>query len=198
MDLEEKIIDLKSLEKFKADKDRTGVIYLARVPPGMAPQNIRQHFQTFGPLNRVYLTPSPHNSSRRPLFIDGWIEFLHKSHAKTAVVALNNRPIGGKKLGRFHDDLWCCKYLKGFKWSDLTEKLSYANAVREEKIKNERSQARREAQFYIKQSEKARILTKRAQKKSEKELCQVPEVNFKSMFESLKQNFRQRKPINKD
>ena len=161
-----KVIDLEELKQFKQEKDETGVVYLSRVPPFMAPHEVRLHFIAFGPVGRIYLTPSPKNSSRRPLFIDGWVEFLKKRNAKTSVLALHGNLIGGKKRSRFHDDLWCLKYLKGFKWSDLTEKISYENAVREEKIKNELAQARREAQFYLKQAEKARVLKKIAAKKN--------------------------------
>jgi ESF2/ABP1 family protein len=190
---EKKVIDLEDLKQFKQEKDETGVVYLSRIPPFMAPHEVRSHFIAFGPIGRIYLTPSPKNSSRRPLFIDGWVEFLKKRNAKTSVLALHGNLVGGKKRGRFHDDLWCLKYLKGFKWSNLTEKISYENAVKEEKIKNERAQARREAQFYLKQSEKARVLKKIAAKKNSES---VPSV--KDSFETLKKNFRQRKPINVD
>lgn len=191
-----KVLDFEDLKKFKEEKDKTGVVYLSRVPPFMPPHQVRSHFMFFGPINRIYLTPAPKNSSRRPLYTDGWIEFLKSKHAKIAVLALHNKQVGGKKSSKFHDDLWCCKYLKGFKWSDLTEKISYENAVREEKVKNERTQARREAQFYLKQSEKARVLKKIA---SKKETHDTSNNNGKfSSFETLRKNFRQRKPVNVD
>jgi ESF2/ABP1 family protein len=190
---DKKVIDFEDLKQFKQEKDETGVIYLSRVPPFMLPHEVRSHFISFGPIGRLYLTPLSKNSSRRPLFVDGWVEFLKKRDAKTAVLALHGNLIGGKKRGRFHDDLWSLKYLSGFKWSDLTEKISYENAVKEEKIKNERAQARRETQFYLKQAEKAKVLKKISAKKN-KGSENLPSI--KDSFETLKKNFRQRKPIN--
>ena len=195
------VISLGDLKEFKERKDRTGVVYLARIPPFMAPHEVRTHFINFGEIGRIYLTPAAKNSSRRPLFVDGWIEFLNKRDAKSAVLALHGHLVGGKKSSRFHDDLWCLKYLSGFKWSDLTAKMSYENAVKEEKVKNERAQARREAQFYIKQAEKARVLKKIAERKnpsSEQTSSSATTASLKASFETLKKNFRQRKPVNSD
>lgn len=193
------VISVEDLKEFKEKKDRSGVIYLARVPPFMVPHEVRSHLMKFGEIGRIYLTPAAKNSSRRPLFVDGWIEFMDKRNAKNAVLALNGQLVGGKKSSRFHDDLWCLKFLSGFKWSDLTAKMSYENAVKEEKIKNERAQARREAQFYIKQAEKARVLKKIAEKKNPtSEQSAVSSTSLKASFETLKKNFRQRKPINAD
>lgn len=194
------VISVDDLKEFKAKKDKSGVIYLARIPPFMAPHEVRSHFIAFGEIGRVYLTPAAKNSSRRPLFIDGWVEFMNKHDAKSAVLALHGKLIGGKKSSRFHDDLWCLKYLKGFKWSDLTAKISYENAVKEEKMKNERAQARREAQFYIKQAEKARVLKKISEKKKLGASEDVTETkaSLKASFETLKKNFRQRKAVNVD
>ena len=193
------VISLEELQEFKKKKDKTGVVFLARVPPFMAPHEVRSHFIKFGEIGRVYLTPAAKNSSRRPLFIDGWIEFINKRDAKTAVMALHGQLVGGKKSSRFHDDMWCLKYLEEFKWSDLTAKISYENAVKEEKMKNEKAQSRREAQFYIKQAEKARVLKKIAEKKkgSSENVQSVPTAtSLKASLEELKKNFRQRKPVN--
>lgn len=35
---------------------------------------------------------------------------------------------GGKKRNFYHDDMWNIKYLKGFKWRHLTEKLGTKHA----------------------------------------------------------------------
>jgi ESF2/ABP1 family protein len=35
---------------------------------------------------------------------------------------------GGKKRNFYHDDMWNIKYLKGFQWRHLTEKLGRSHA----------------------------------------------------------------------
>jgi hypothetical protein len=96
---------------------------------------------------------------------------------------------GGKKSGFYHDDLWTIKYLKGFKWTHLTEQIgkfifcwswalnsfvrrrlyqyryqnwplvsvclfsfsAYEKAVREQRIRNEMTLAKKEDEFYLDQ-----------------------------------------------
>lgn len=36
---------------------------------------------------------------------------------------MNGTLVGGKKRNFYHDDMWTIKYLRGFKWRHLTEKL---------------------------------------------------------------------------
>lgn len=57
-------------------------------------------------------------------YIEGWVEFVDKKIAKDVAEILNNQIVGGKKRNYYHDDIWNIKYLKGFKWTHLTEKLS--------------------------------------------------------------------------
>lgn len=59
--------------------------------------------------------------NRKKFFTEGWVEFEDKKVAKSVASALNATPIGGKGFHKF--DLWNLKYLKGFKWSHLHEKL---------------------------------------------------------------------------
>jgi len=57
---------------------------------------------------------------------------------------LNNTQVGGKKRNNlFYDDIWIIKYLKHFKWSHLTEKLTYDQKVREMRLKAETNEAKR-------------------------------------------------------
>jgi hypothetical protein len=58
-----------------------------------------------------------------PLALTGWVEFADKKIAKAVALTLNNTAIGGKKHGFYHDDIWNIKYLKGFKWTNLTEQI---------------------------------------------------------------------------
>ena len=61
------------------------------------------------------------NSGKR--FVDGWVEFESKKVARWIAEAYNAKPMGGPKRNRYAEDLWTLKYLKGFKWSHLTEKI---------------------------------------------------------------------------
>lgn len=43
------------LAAFKAAKERTGVIYISRIPPGMQPPKVRHLLSALGEIGRVYL-----------------------------------------------------------------------------------------------------------------------------------------------
>ncbi len=58
--------------------------------------------------------------NRKTKFLEGWVEFSRKSTAKGVAISLNNTPVGGPKRSYWRDDIWNIKYLKGFKWDDLT------------------------------------------------------------------------------
>jgi hypothetical protein len=61
--------------------------------------------------------------NKKGSFTEAWVEFMNKALAQRVARSLNARPIGGKKSDFFASDLWNMKYLKRFKWSDLTERL---------------------------------------------------------------------------
>lgn len=216
--LKKPLISENDLKRFKKEKDRTGVVYISRIPPAMTPSNLRQHLTPFGTIGRVYLAPDDRKtahlkkmSSRskksmrsKSAFIEGWIEFLNKKDAKMASEALNGRPYGGKRSSRFREDLWCIRYLgSDFKWSTLTERISYENAVRDQKMREEISHARRENKAFLGQVEKSRVIKKIEEKKqmrleraiisgvSSVQKEKKPDISL----EEVKKRFRQRKPI---
>lgn len=45
------------LAKFKAAQEKTGVIYISRIPPGMQPAKVRHLMGQYGEVGRVYLQP---------------------------------------------------------------------------------------------------------------------------------------------
>jgi len=45
------------LKEFQDEKDRTGMIYLSRIPPYMKPQKVRHIFSQMGDVDRIYLAP---------------------------------------------------------------------------------------------------------------------------------------------
>lgn len=220
--LKKPLISESDLLRFKKEKDRTGVVYISRIPPAMTPSNLRQHLAPFGEIRRVYLAPDDKKAAAhlknlskkakkalRPksCFTEGWIEFLYKKHARTAAEALNGRPLGGRRGSRFREDLWCIRYLgSDFKWSTLTERISYENAVREQKMREEIAHARRENKAFLGQVDKSRVVKKMEEKKQKRSEAAGYTGKAKDMemeanksavsLEDVKKRFRQRKPIN--
>lgn len=107
-------------------------IYISRVPPFMKPEKLKHLLSQYGDINRIYLVPEDKThhkkrvasgGNRKQSYIEGWIEFLDKKVAKQIAKMLNTKQIGGRKRDYYHDDIWNLKYLKGFKWDHLTEKI---------------------------------------------------------------------------
>ena len=109
------------------------------------------------------------NSHKRQRFVEGWVEFEDKNDAKTCVAQLNGRIVGGKKKSEFHDYLWTLKYLKGFKWPQLEEMLSYEKRLRMDKLKSEFAHSRKEDEEYLEKVEKSNKHTIAVEKRKEKE-----------------------------
>ena len=71
-------------------------------------------------------------------------------------------------------DLWNLKYLHKFKWSHLTEKVAYERRVREQKLRVEMMQARRENAAYVQMVEAGKKLDKiEARKRKRGDLSDV-------------------------
>lgn len=198
-----------ALLKFKETKDKTGVVYMSRVPPNMTPSNLRQHLAPFGAIGRVFLAPNDklsthlakktNNRHKKTIFTEGWVEFLNKKHARTAAEALNGRPMAsGRRGSRFREDLWCLRYLgRDFKWSTLTERVAYESAVREQRLRQDLSQAKRENKAFLRQVDKAHENSKIAQKRAAKATpSDAAKSDLRASLDSLKLKFRQRKPVN--
>eukprot|EP01033_Poteriospumella_lacustris_P000307 gene307-195_t len=137
---------------YRDEFQRRGVIYMSRVPPFMKPNKAKSIFEQYGEVTRLYLAEEDvqarrkrkeHGGNGSKQFKEGWIEFADKKIAKQVAESLNNTPIGGKKGDFYHDDIWNLKYLKGFKWEFLTEKLTYERRIRESKLKAALLQARK-------------------------------------------------------
>ena len=166
----------------------------------MRPQKVRHLLSEYGEVGRVYLAAedaavrrgkrqaATNNASasagngginkkklaaRAPKrFTEGWVEFEDKNDAKRVALALNGQPVGGRPRSCHRHDLWCLKYLKGFKWDDLTEEIAAQNAARESRLAAEASAAARERDFYLSRVDEARgreAIRKRREAKAEKE-----------------------------
>ncbi|KAF9114420.1 RNA-binding ATPase activator esf2 [Mortierella sp. AM989] len=166
-----------ALEKFQAVRDKTGIVYLSKIPPFMKPVKLRHLLGQFGELGRVYLAPEDakvaarrkkYGGNKKQNFTEGWVEFLDKSVAKQVANSLNTTIIGGNKNSYYHDDMWNIKYLPKFKWDHLTERIAYENASRAQRLQAEISQAKRENKFILNNIEKSKMIKNMEEKKAAK------------------------------
>ncbi|KAI8930376.1 hypothetical protein BC831DRAFT_440324 [Entophlyctis helioformis] len=177
-----KPLTLATLKKFQDKVDSTGVVYLSRVPPFMKPQKVRSLLSRYGELGRIYLNPEDakvaarrrkYKHNKRTNYTEGWVEFLDKGVARRTAELLNNSTIGGKKRSFYYDDIWNIKYLPRFKWNHLTEQLAYELKVKEQRLRTEMSQAKRENKMYLGNVAKAKMIEaiqeRRTSKKRERD-----------------------------
>ncbi|KAI0396740.1 Pre-rRNA-processing protein ESF2 [Xylariaceae sp. FL0594] len=150
---------------------RSGVVYISRIPPFMKPGTVRTIFERFGKINRVYLSPEDAQTRARRLqqgqnrkknFNEGWLEFIRKADAKAAVEALNGTTLAAigmaKKRSYYRDDIWSLRYLKGFKWHNLTEQIAAETAERQSRMRAEISKSARENKEFVRNIQKAKEL----------------------------------------
>eukprot|EP00002_Diphylleia_rotans_P029206 TRINITY_DN5936_c0_g1_i1.p1 TRINITY_DN5936_c0_g1~~TRINITY_DN5936_c0_g1_i1.p1 ORF type:complete len:333 (-),score=118.43 TRINITY_DN5936_c0_g1_i1:161-1159(-) len=152
------ILSKKKLDKYRKEESRKGIVYLSKIPPYMKPEKLRHLMSQFGQIGRIYLAPEDEKLRRKRVknggnkkvkYTEGWIEFLNKKTAKRVAESLNNTPLGGSKSSMYYEDIWNMKYLSKFKWHHLTEKIAYEKSVRQQKLVNEYSQAKKENAFYL-------------------------------------------------
>ncbi|KAF2279814.1 uncharacterized protein EI97DRAFT_430826 [Westerdykella ornata] len=165
-------------------KDKSGIIYLSRVPPFMKPSVLRSLLTPYGAVGRIFLTPEPSTQraqrlksggTRRKLFLDGWVEFLKKKDAKFVAENLNAQTMGGKKRGRWHDEVWNIKYLSGVKWADLVAQIQEENADRQARMRAEIAQSKRENQQFLADVERGKIAKTKAERKKQRGKDEVEE-----------------------
>jgi len=147
-------------------KKKPGIIYLSSIPHGFNVSRTTGFFAQYGRVGRVYLQPDAKEKANRKdklarNFTEGWIEFMSKRLAKEVASNLNLAHVGGKKRSKSHDVTWNIKYLPGFKWTHLSEKLAYEKAVHQQRMRNEISQAKRETDFFKANLEKSKRQEKR-------------------------------------
>lgn len=194
-------LKLSATEDFNAKLQKRGIVYLARVPPRMGPVKVKTLLSDFGPITRIYLAEEDKTIRKKrrkaggsggKRYTEGWVEFESKKVAKLVGESLNMTRVANQKGSIHYDDLWNIKYLKGFKWSHLTEKVAYERRVREQKLRVEMMEVRRENALYMAQVEAGKKLDHievRRKKKKEKE-GDTEEVLPKTI-----RNIRQKKPF---
>jgi ESF2/ABP1 family protein len=174
---EVKPLDAKSLAEFEARVAKTGVCYMSKIPPFMKPEKLRSMLSRYAEIKRIFLNPEDpkiaarrkkYRKNKRKNYVEGWIEFADKKLARQVAEKLNNTNMGGKKRNYYYDDIWNIKYLPKFKWSNLTEQLAYEKKVKEQKLKAEVAQAKRENKQYLKNVAKAKMIEAMEDKKKRK------------------------------
>lgn len=165
------------LAKHEKKIGKTGVIYISRVPPYMKPQKMRQVLSRFGEIDRLFLKPEDtktyhrrvkYGGNKKRNYIEGWAEFVNKKDAKLCAHTLNGNILGGKKGSFYYDDVMNIKYIKGFKWTDLTEQIAKENETRQAKLQAEISQANRLNKTFVANVEKSKMISNIQKKNKEK------------------------------
>jgi ESF2/ABP1 family protein len=151
-------LSLAQTEDFNEKLRKRGVVYVARIPPRMTPTKIKALLGEHGEVTRVYLVEEDaavrrkrrklHGGNGSKRYTEGWVEFASKQVAKHVAASLNASAITHYKRSPHYGDLWSLKYLRGFKWSHLTEKVAYERRVREQRLRLETMQARRDTVAY--------------------------------------------------
>jgi ESF2/ABP1 family protein len=171
---------------------KRGICYLSRIPPHLKPLKLRHLLSQFGEVLRIYLAPEDAAARRMRRkrvkggnsgknFTEGWVEFAHKSVAKKVAEMLNGESMeANRRRSAYHYDLWNIKYLRKFKWENLTEEIAYKTAVREQRLAAEISAAKKERDFYLSRVDQSRAINsmeerKRKRKKQEEEEAQADE-----------------------
>lgn len=171
-------------------KKKRGIVYVSSIPKFMTVAILREQLGRYASIGRVYLQAAEtkgiwcwgfsfvklwklisdsfvDNSKKRKIrrhFTEGWVEFESKRAAKQIAASLNNTAIATRKSSKFCDILWCLKYLPRFKWTHLSERLTYEKAVYKQRLKTEVAQARREATFFQDNLDKSERIKKKKKK----------------------------------
>ena len=164
----------------EVSKQKKGVCYMQTIPPFMNADFLRKQLQKRFQIGRIYLEPEAEHitrhrqktgGNRKTNYVEGWIEFERKKDAKLAALALNGQLFGGKKRHNdYHDCIWNLKYLSGFQWHHLTEKLAYDQKMRQARLKSSLTKADKEIQFYREKAEMAETIQKIEQRREQKAL----------------------------
>ena len=150
-------------EKKKKMKKTPGVIYLSSLPPYLRPSALRNLLlqRGFSPITRLFLSPASKpprgsKSTKRQLYTEGWIEFASKTTARRCAETLNAAPVGGKKGGFYHDDVWNMKYLRGMAWEELMAGVREERREAEGRRDEERLVLARETKRFVQGVERGR------------------------------------------
>lgn len=157
-----------NLQDFKEKVRRSGVVYFSYIPEGLNVSTLRKKLESYG-ITRIYLVPeksSIQKGGKKQNYKEGWAEFSDKMYAKLCEYELNGQMVGGKKRNNdLREEIWTIKYLNKFKWHHLMEKLEHNKKMREQKLKVEIAQSRRENNFISQKFEQSKLINRLNKKK---------------------------------
>lgn len=180
-------------------RKKPGVIYLSSLPPYLKPFSLRNMLEKrgFEPITKLFLSPSSKAKSSskknsRQLYSEGWIEFASKKTARACAETLNAAPIGGKKGGYYHDDLWNMKYLKGMGWSELMAGVREEKREEEGRRDEERRMIAKETKRFVEGVEEGKRLSGMKRKRNEKNKDKGSDITTGDLNDSnIKRTWRQ-------
>merc|ERR1712130_938784 len=103
--------------------------------------------------------------------------------AKSVAESLNSIPVGGKRRSKAYEELWNIKYLPRFKWVHLSERLAYEAAIRQQRLRTEISQVKREAEHFKSSVESGKRKRSRGSKDSAAAAEEVSTVQKPFVFQ---------------
>ena len=168
----------KKLEKHLAAAENRGVLFFSRIPPFLKPSALRTLLSGYGTeVLRIYLAPEDAHAragrvrsggNKKKNYSEGWVEFEDKRRAKRIASTLNSTPIGGGHRSFYAHDLWSVKYLHKFKWAHLTEKIATEQRTKQDKLRAELQQAKKDTSFYMQKVDQAKAIDAMEQKRKAK------------------------------
>lgn len=154
-----------------------GVIYISFLPENMTPLHLRQIFEKYGEVGRIFLQPEEFQPRKvkprynKGSFSEGWIEMTDKRLAKRLAITLNNTLIVDGKKSKWKDHTWSVKYLHRFRWDHLTERLAYEREVKRKRMRVEYTRSKKETaafQANVESNKRLQNIKKRKEKRGEK------------------------------
>eukprot|EP01012_Entosiphon_sulcatum_P032786 TRINITY_DN41642_c0_g1_i1.p1 TRINITY_DN41642_c0_g1~~TRINITY_DN41642_c0_g1_i1.p1 ORF type:complete len:200 (+),score=49.11 TRINITY_DN41642_c0_g1_i1:23-601(+) len=148
------------------EEEKRGVVYLSTIPEGFNRKaDILRYFESFGDITNCYLVKHPHKQPiskklRRKqsmdgekvrtieFYTEGWIEYRRKKDARRAAELLNGQPVDSLPRYQHRHILWNLKYLKGFRWVQLEDKITSKQQLRRLWRKEEEKSRREEIEDY--------------------------------------------------
>ncbi|GMH99538.1 hypothetical protein TrVE_jg3896 [Triparma verrucosa] len=173
--------------------NRRAVVYISSLPPKITVSKLKTLITPLCEVTRLYLAVEDKSVRKRrkkaggsssKRFTEGWVEVPSRSLARQLASTLHMTNM--EKKGPHSDDLWCLKYLKGFKWSHLTEKVAYERRVREQRLRVEMSKAKREVKEYERKIEEGEKFEQMVKKKKRKGGGENEEREHKRTFKQKK------------
>jgi len=149
--------------KWKEEAKNHGILYVSSfLPPLVQISEVRNFFEQYGKVVRLYFNVKKRRKTRVIQFGDGWVEMEDKELAETIALNLVGKPmIFGKK--QFWERLWEMRYLEGYTWYDLDIDDTGEKMRRLFERKTRMQHEKKKAEIYVE-----RVMRERAKKRAGK------------------------------